>query len=65
MTFEDYPTHISPIPPEDGGGYMVSFPDLPGCIADGETINDALAQARDTFTAWCMAEQEDKGRPLH
>ena len=38
MKFEDYPFHISPIPADERGGYMVSFLDLPGCIADGNTI---------------------------
>ena len=41
---------------------MVSVPDLPGCIADGETVNEAIAEARDAFDAWVMAEMEDKGR---
>ena len=41
---------------------MVSVPDLPGCIADGETIDEAIAEARDAFDAWVMAEMEDKGR---
>lgn len=61
MKFEDYPVHISPIPADEGGGYMVSFPDLPGCIADGNTIYEAIIEARDAFDAWAMAEREDKG----
>ncbi len=36
-------------------------PDLPGCIADGETIEAALAEARDAFEAWAIAEREDTG----
>ena len=40
---------------------MVSFPDLPGCIADGNTIDEAITEARDAFDAWSMAEREDKG----
>ncbi len=60
MKFEDYPVHLSPIPIDEGGGYLVSFPDLPGCIADGESIEDAIAEARDAFKAWMMAELEDK-----
>ncbi len=61
MKFEDYPIHVSPIPSDEGGGHMVFIPDLPGCIADGDTIDDALAEAHDAFDAWVMAEQEDKG----
>ena len=61
MRFEDYSINISPIPEDEGGGYLVTFPDLPGCIADGETIDEAVAEARDAFAAWTMAEQTDKG----
>lgn len=61
MRFEDYAINIAPILEEEGGGYLVTLPDLPGCIADGETIDTAIAEARDAFTAWAMAEREDKG----
>ena len=40
---------------------MVTFPDLPGCVADGGTIDEAIAEARDAFNAWADAEQEDRG----
>ena len=62
MKFEDYPINIAPIPDSEGGGYMISFPDLPGCIADGDSMDEAIAEARDAFDAWVMAEQEDKGQ---
>ena len=61
MRFEDYAVNIAPLPAEEGGGYLVTLPDLPGCIADGETIDDAVAEARDAFNAWAMAEMEDQG----
>ena len=61
MKFEDYPIRVDPIPEDEGGGYLVSIPDLPGCIADGETIDAAVAEARDAFRAWAAAEREDKG----
>lgn len=61
MRFEDYSINISPIPDDEGGGFLVTFPDLPGCIADGDTMDEAFAEARDAFTAWTMAEQTDEG----
>lgn len=27
---------------KDEGGYVVSYPDLPGCITCGETIEEAI-----------------------
>ena len=64
MKFEDYPINVHPVPEDEGGGFMVSVPDLPGCIADGETLDEALAEARDAFDAWVMAEKEWAGCPL-
>ena len=61
MKFEDYPLNITPIPDDEGGGYLVTVPDLPGCVADGESIDEAIAEARDALNAWAMAEVEDKG----
>ena len=38
MRLEDYAIRIEPLPREEGGGFLVTVPDLPGCVADGETI---------------------------
>ena len=61
MRLEDYAIRIEPLPREEGGGFLVTVPDLPGCMADGETIEAAIAEAHDAFKAWAMAEQEDSG----
>ena len=36
----------------DEGGFVVSFPDLPGCITCGETLEAAVANAADAKRAW-------------
>jgi antitoxin HicB len=59
--FEHYPFTIEPGSAEDGGGFFVSFPDLPGCVADGETYEEAIGNARDAFAAWMIANQEEGG----
>ena len=41
------------------GGYVVSFPDLPGCITCGETIESAVANAADAKRAWLEAALEE------
>jgi predicted RNase H-like HicB family nuclease len=33
--------------PEKGGGYSVAVPALPGCYTQGETVEEALANARE------------------
>ena len=63
MRLEDHAICIEPLPNEEGGGLLVTVPDLPGCMADGETIETAIAEAHDAFKAWATAEQEDRGEP--
>ena len=48
----DYPVLIEPLPPEDGGGFVATVPDLPGCMSDGETPEEALANVCDAVVAW-------------
>ena len=41
------------------GGYVVSYPDLPGCITCGETIESAVANAMDAKRVWIETAIED------
>lgn len=41
------------------GGYVVSFPDLPGCVTCGDTIPSALENAQDAKRVWLDAAIED------
>ncbi|GAB6040272.1 type II toxin-antitoxin system HicB family antitoxin [Endothiovibrio diazotrophicus] len=61
--FEAYPHWVEPLSEEDGGGYLVTFPDLPGCISDGEDEAEAVANARDAFSAWVSARAQ-MGKPI-
>lgn len=45
------------------GGFIVSFPDLPGCISAGETLQNAVENAEDAKKAWLEAALED-GYPI-
>ena len=53
--FEEYMYEISPLAKEEGGGFLITFPDLPGCMSDGETIEEAFVNGRDAFIAWISA----------
>jgi len=44
---------------KDEGSFVVSFPDLPGCITCGETIESAIENAADAKKAWLEAAMED------
>jgi predicted RNase H-like HicB family nuclease len=74
--FEAYGHIIAPLSEDDGGGYMITFPDLPGCMSDGETLEDTLANGRDAFNGWIAAQvdmtreipapthYDDEGKPV-
>jgi antitoxin HicB len=49
---------VRPLPDEDGGGWLVTFPDLPGCMADGETVEEALSEAADAERSWLETRRE-------
>ena len=34
------------------GGYIVEFPDLPGCFTEGETMKETLANAKEALSGW-------------
>ena len=47
------------VPDPDEGGFVVFYPDLPGCITCGETMESAIANAQDAKIAWLTAALED------
>ena len=61
--FTDYPVAIRPLSADEGGGFLATFPDLPGCMADGETPEEAVSDARGAFDCWIAAHRKD-GRPI-
>lgn len=53
-----YPFEIRSLSGEDGGGYLISFPDLPGCVSDGETIEEAIKNGIDAVNSWIAMSKE-------
>ena len=51
----DYPFEIRPLSDEEGGGYLISYPDFSDCIADGESIEQAIANGRQALKATIAA----------
>jgi len=47
----DYPFEVRPLSEDDGGGYLISFPDFAECISDGATVQEALENGRDALQA--------------
>jgi predicted RNase H-like HicB family nuclease len=55
-----YPAIFSPL--EEQEGYCVTFPDLPGCVTQGNSLADAMEMAQDAASGWVLGELED-GNP--
>jgi antitoxin HicB len=47
-----YPIVVEPLSKEDGGGFVALVPDLPGCMSDGETPEEAVINAQDAIKCW-------------
>ncbi len=58
-----YPYILKPLSEEDGGGYLIEFPDLPGCMSDGETEEEAILMGKDAVKAWIETAKE-LNRPI-
>jgi len=56
----DYPFEVRPLADDDGGGYLISFPDFAECLSDGETVEEAIANGRDALKATIAALKAKK-----
>lgn len=54
----DYPIIVRPLSKEEGGGYLAEVPDLPGCIADGETVDEAVHAIESAIISWLKTAKE-------
>jgi antitoxin HicB len=54
---------IRPLSQDEGSGYLIEFPDLPGCMSDGETIEKAIAHGIEAMQGWIEAMQAE-GHPI-
>ncbi|MHB9026354.1 MAG: type II toxin-antitoxin system HicB family antitoxin [Armatimonadota bacterium] len=45
--------------PAEEGGYTVTFPDLPGCITEGDTEEEAFARATDALELHLFSMEQD------
>lgn len=49
--------------PEDEGGFSVSVPALPGCFTQGETVDEAIAMAKEAIGLYIESLEAD-GEPI-
>lgn len=63
MVESDYAVVIQPNPPHEGGGFIALVPDLPGCMSDGNTREEAARNAAEAISEW-ISEATRLGREI-
>ena len=53
------PYKLEIVPDTDEGGYVASYPDLPGCLSVGETVDEAIANVEKAKKEWLAAALAD------
>lgn len=62
ITTTEY-TYTAVFEPAEEGGYTVYFPALPGCITEGDTLEEARAMAAEALELYLQVLQQE-GRPI-
>jgi antitoxin HicB len=52
MRKPEYAVVIESLSEEDGGGFLATVPDLPGCMSDGDTREEAARNVDDAIASW-------------
>lgn len=60
MQEKNYPYVLEDLPE---GGFLITFPDLPGCIADGATRDEAIREGIGAVRSW-LATANEFGDPI-
>ena len=60
---DQYRFTVRPLSKEEGGGYLAEYPDIPGCMSDGETIEEAVANGREALRD-CLEVFRESGRKI-
>jgi antitoxin HicB len=60
---DEYRFTVRPLSNHEGGGYLVEYPEIPGCMSDGETIEEAIANGREALRD-CNEVFQESGRKV-
>ncbi|MGQ4915961.1 MAG: type II toxin-antitoxin system HicB family antitoxin [Candidatus Asgardarchaeia archaeon] len=45
--------------PQEEGGYTVYVPSLPGCISEGDTIEEAIKNIKEAISLYLEVDEDD------
>lgn len=60
LRIDQYPFTVRPLSEEDGSGYLIEYPDIPGCMSDGETPEEAIVNGKDALRCVLLTMMEFK-----
>ena len=60
---DQYQFTVRPLTSDEGGGYLVEYPEIPGCMSDGETIEEAISNGREALRDCLEVFQESARKP--
>lgn len=63
LRLRDYPFTIRALTEDEGAGYLIEFPDVPGCMSDGESPEEAILNGRDALKCTLLTLKE-LGSPI-
>ncbi len=55
--------YVAVVEEEPGKAVGVWFPDLPGCFSAGDTVEEAMLNAREAIALWALAHTQS-ARPI-
>lgn len=58
-----YHVEVRALSAVDGGGWLATVPDLPGCVSDGQSAEEALQNVADAIDQW-LQTAADRGREM-
>ena len=60
LRLSEYPFTIRPLTADEGGGYLIEFPDVPLCMSDGESEAEPKS-----LHAWLTVRSAQEGVSLN
>jgi antitoxin HicB len=59
-TIAGYPCAVRHLTDDEGGGYLITFSDLPGCMSDGDTLVEAKRNAADAVAGYLASYRKHR-----
>ena len=63
LKLDQYRFTVRPMTADEGTGYLIEFPDVPLCLSDGATVDEAIANGRDALKC-CLLTMKEFGDPI-